>query len=216
MYYDVASLVMDRETTKALGNIVVIDHYVDSPKKLPIDIQNIAIKSGGKIILGEFGAPIPDINGKFSEEEQSAWIREALLEISEIPELVGINYWTSFGGSTALWDANYKSKIAVGVINEYFKPRIISGRVKNEIGSPIRSATVLVGIRSVKTNENGKYSLPYVQENSEILIKAKGYLTKQANIVNQGNRDIILIKEKENIFFKIGKFIKSKINFQML
>ena len=216
MNYDVASLVMDRETTKALGNIVVIDHYVDSPKKLPIDIQNIAIKSGGKIILGEFGAPIPDINGKFSEEEQSAWIREALLEISEIPELVGINYWTSFGGSTALWDANYKSKIAVGVINEYFKPRIISGRVKNEIGSPIRSATVLVGIRSVKTNENGKYSLPYVQENSEILIKAKGYLTKQANIVNQGNRDIILIKEKENIFFKIGKFIKSKINFQML
>ena len=212
MNYDVASLIMDQQTTKALGNIVVIDHYVDTPKKLATDIQNIAKKSGGKVVLGEFGAPIPDINGKFNEVEQSTWIGEALKEISINPELLGVNYWTGFGGSTELWDAKYKSKIAVGVINEYFRPRIITGIVKNEIGSPIKSANVLIWVKSVKTDENGLFSIPSVN-NSEVIFKANGYITK--NIESRGSNtfEIVLIKEKENMFFKIRKYIKSKINF---
>jgi hypothetical protein len=213
MNYDVANLIMDRQTTKTLGNIVVIDHYVDSPMKLSTDIQNIAEKSGGKVVLGEFGAPIPDINGKFTDAEQSTWIGEALMEISKIPELAGVNYWTGFGGSTELWDANYKGKTAVGVINKYFKPKIIRGIVKNEIGNPIKSADVSIGIKSVRTDENGKFVLPSVYENYEIIILANGYITK--NIETSGNNntfEIVLVKEKENIFFKIWKFAKTKIN----
>jgi len=216
MNYDVANLIMDRQTTKTLGNIVVIDHYVDTPKMLSTDIQNIADKSGGKVVLGEFGAPIPDIHGKFTDAEQSTWIGEALREISKIPELAGVNYWTGFRGSTELWDAKYKSKIAIGVINKYFNPKIVTGIVKNEIGNPIESSDVSIGIKSVRTDKNGKYSLPYVYENSEITFKANGYITKLVKTVNQESLDIVLVKEKENIFFKIGKFVKSKINFQML
>ena len=54
---DVAELVMNKDTTAKLGGVVTIDHYVLTPERLNNDINNIAEKSGGKIVLGEFGAP---------------------------------------------------------------------------------------------------------------------------------------------------------------
>ena len=54
---DVAKLVMDKETTKALDGIVAIDHYVKSVERLDRDITSLAQSSGGKIVLSEWGAP---------------------------------------------------------------------------------------------------------------------------------------------------------------
>ena len=121
---DVARVVMDRATTKALGGIVVIDHYVDTPSRLAEDIRILAAKSGGRILLGEFGAPIPDIHGEMSEEQQAIWIKSALLQISVIPELIGINYWVNKGGSTALWNDDNMPKAAITVIKEYYNKMV--------------------------------------------------------------------------------------------
>src|SRR5581483_10587790 len=41
MNYDVAMLVMDKETTAALGGIVVIDHYIADPSGYRYDIEQI-------------------------------------------------------------------------------------------------------------------------------------------------------------------------------
>jgi hypothetical protein len=71
---DVARLVMDEDTTRALGGIVTIDHYVSTPDKLILYADEMASRSKGKIVLGEWGAPIPDINGEMNEDEQAAWL----------------------------------------------------------------------------------------------------------------------------------------------
>ncbi len=120
MNMDVAHKVMDQQTTKQLGGIVVIDHYVKSPEILAKDVSYIAKKSGGKVVLGEFGAPIPSIHGKMSELEQKQWINSAFHQLSPMPELIGINYWVNVGGSTALWSDNGLPRQAVQTVKSYF------------------------------------------------------------------------------------------------
>lgn len=120
MNYDVAKLIMDNKTTQALGGIVAIDHYVADPKKLLEDSKQIAQTSGGRVVLGEFGAPIPDINGAMNEAQQAQWINEAFEEIKKAPEIVGVNYWVNIGGSTKLWDEDGKRRQAADVVRNFF------------------------------------------------------------------------------------------------
>jgi hypothetical protein len=115
MNADVARLVMDPETTKALGGIVVIDHYVPTPQQLALDVAAIARASGGKVVIGEFGAPIGDIHGTMTEEEQAAWINSALLALTRQDNLVGLSYRTQLLGerrwiNTALDSGWYPQK----------------------------------------------------------------------------------------------------------
>lgn len=117
---DLAEAIMDKLTTQALGGIVVVDHYVDTPEKLAQYIRNIAKQSGGKVVLGEFGAPIPDIHGNMTEEEQNKWINQAMTEIARIPELTGVNYWVNTGGSTALWNDDGSARLSVKTITDFY------------------------------------------------------------------------------------------------
>jgi hypothetical protein len=71
---DVAQLIMDKDTTRQLGAVITIDHYVSTPEKLAIDVHRMAEGSGGKVVLGEFGAPIPDIHGDMTEQTQADWV----------------------------------------------------------------------------------------------------------------------------------------------
>lgn len=121
MNADVAKLIMDRQTTKALGGIVAIDHYVKTPDWLMQDISDIAKNSGGKVVLGEFGVPIPDITGDMTDQEQKTWIGRALSKLLQMPQVAGINYWVSVGGSTELWTGDGTPKPAVETITASFK-----------------------------------------------------------------------------------------------
>lgn len=118
--FDVASLVMDKPTTEALGGVVTIDHYVKDPLKLAQDVDTLAKNSGGKIVLGEFGAPIPDIHGKMTEDEQASWLDNALSALSSSENILGLNYWTSMGASTQLWNDDGSSRKAVEVLKKYY------------------------------------------------------------------------------------------------
>lgn len=120
---DVAKAIMDKPTTAAFDGVVVIDHYVETPSQLAHDVRFLAAQSGGSIILGEFGAPIPDIHGTISEEEQAAWIDEALQELKGIPEVKGINYWVNHGGTTEIWRSTGQPKSAVAVLTKYYSQR---------------------------------------------------------------------------------------------
>jgi hypothetical protein len=117
---DLARAVMDQETTRAVGGVVVVDHYVKSPKQLANDIQDFANRSKAKVMLGEFGAPIPDIHGKMTENEQNEWISEALMQIADIPDLIGLNYWVNTGGTTALWTETGREKPVVKTLRDYY------------------------------------------------------------------------------------------------
>jgi hypothetical protein len=119
MNADVAKLVMDKKTTHAIDGIVTIDHYVSSPTRMISDIRQIANKSGGKIIIGEFGAPIPDIHGAMTQDQQAEWINEVLNLLAK--ELIGVSYWVNVGGSTQLWDESGMQNKAVFIISNHFK-----------------------------------------------------------------------------------------------
>lgn len=118
---DLAAVMMDKETTQQFDGVVVIDHYVKEPEQLVTDIRKLADQTGGTIILGEFGAPIPDIHGKMTEEEQLLWVNKAMQEIAAIPQVGGINYWVNKDGTTALWSIEGEAKSTVEVISQYFK-----------------------------------------------------------------------------------------------
>jgi hypothetical protein len=121
MNADVARAVMDKPTTQALDGIVVIDHYVLTPEQMADDVSSIAAQSGGQIVLGEFGAPIPDIHGAMTEDQQAAWLSKSLQMLSGVNALLGVNYWVDKGGSTALWRTNGTPKPAVKILKEYYQ-----------------------------------------------------------------------------------------------
>lgn len=120
MNYDVAKLVMDRATASAMGGVIVIDHYVKTPERLERDIQKLAGDTGAKIVLGEFGAPIPDIHGNFSDQQQAEWIEKALNLLQDEKDLIGLNYWVGFGGSTAIFNQDNTSLPAADILKKYF------------------------------------------------------------------------------------------------
>lgn len=121
MNADVARAVMDKKTTKAVGGVVTIDHYVASPTTMMKDIREIAKMSGGKIVIGEFGAPIPDLHGTMTQAEQATWINTVLELLAKEPEVIGVSYWVNIGGSTQLWDGNGNPTQAVKMITNSFK-----------------------------------------------------------------------------------------------
>lgn len=118
---DVAKLVMDKDTTRSIGGVVAVDHYVADSDTLNNDLTELAKLSGGKVILAEFGAPIPDIHGNMTEDVQSEWIDRTLEKILVNPNVIGISYWTNIGGSTGIWGSDNSPKKAVTTLTKYFK-----------------------------------------------------------------------------------------------
>lgn len=172
---DVAKLIMNPRTTEELGGFVVVDHYVKTPEILAADITHLADSSGGNIILGEFGAPIPDINGSMTEKEQAAWIEKALDLLSGNEHLVGLNYWTSVRGSTALWSEAGEPRAAVATLRSFFIPKAISGRVTNPFGKPIKDVEVSIGEKKTRVDKDGHYVLPHLEGvNTVVVIRPNG------------------------------------------
>jgi hypothetical protein len=209
---DVAYLVMDKKTTQALGGIVVIDHYVKDPKQLSKDIRQLSERSEGNIILGEFGVPIPDIHGVMTEYEQALWIDKALFELANIKDLAGINYWTGFGGTTNIWRDDGSEKSGVEVLSGYYTPKVLSGIVVNELGRGVKGAKIISNGKAVETNKNGEFAILIVPGQNELTIDAKSYNQEIIKIEKMTSSEILLVKNKENIFFKIAKLIYNFFN----
>jgi hypothetical protein len=206
---DVARLVMDEDTTRNLGGVVTIDHYVKTVDKLIADIDSLAQQSKGKILLGEFGAPIPDIHGNFSDEEQEAWIKQALDRISRDHNVIGINYWVNKGSSTEIWDDTNTPKKAVSVIQKYFTPTKRTLVVKNELGNFINEPSVVTSRGTFTGNLFGKVEFVSHPEDQKILVSANEYFTKDIPVSDIHDEEIkvTLTKENEGILFRIAKWI---------
>lgn len=210
---DVAKLIMDPQTTKALGGIVTIDHYVKTSQDLVEDIKYLEKVSGGKIFLGEFGAPIPDIHGSMTEDEQSKWLESALSLISSDPNVVGLNYWTSVGGSTEIWDSNGNAKPAVKTLSNFFHPEVISGTINDESGLPVGNAklTIVVEGMTVYSDSKGKFALPHKARIVEIQVSAPGHKDKLINYTaTSQNANLILATKNELVWWaKLVRFFKA-------
>lgn len=192
---DVAKLIMDEKTTKALGGLVVVDHYVKTPEQLNNDITALALQSKGKVILGEFGAPIPDIHGEYTEEQQAQWLDEAMAIIGTNPHLVGLSYWVDVGGSTQLWE-NERPRKAVDSLHAFYEPELLFGNVLDERGKPIKHATVSYGNKHTVTDNEGLFTLLYVPINTPVIVKADSYIEKKVTLTS--NPEFLSVKLRDD------------------
>lgn len=208
MNADVAKVVMDKSTTKGLGGLVAVDHYVVAPEKLAADLSALIQSSGAsQIVLGEFGAPIPDLHGNLDQAQQAQFIHTALSDLIYVKPVVAVNYWVNVGGSTQLWTNAGVARAGVGVLKSFYKPTVVSGYVKNELGVPLENVKIYDGVTEVVSNKFGYFALPRPPDKTQILtFQADGYDQQQVSLDNpEQASEVSLKKGDENTFFSIAK-----------
>lgn len=182
---DVAKL-FTREDVQKIGNVLAIDHYVDTPERLVADAKELHENTGADIILGEYGAPIPDIHGDLTEDEQAALIERNMLAIAEHKDFIrGVNYWTTFGGSTRIFESIDKPKKAAAVMKKYYKPVVVKGSVIDAFGLPIKGAQVQIQpFSSVTTDTFGSYTALTTEDHLQMTTSMPGYkaITKAVHV----------------------------------
>lgn len=210
MNMDVAMLVMDKETTQALGGVVTVDHYVAKPEDLVFDLKILSKVSEGKIVLGEFGAPIKGLHGQMSEKDQALWIEKVLAELVRMPDFKGVNYWVNVGGSTEIWNVKGDARQAAETIKKFYQPAQIKGVVKDELGKPVKNAAVFGAERKTTTDSQGQFTLPYLKTDQTLKISASGYKEKELKIVPDNSiLNINFERENQGLFLKIRIFFEN-------
>lgn len=180
---DVAKLVMDKKTTTLLDGIVTVDHYVEKPDQLVSDIIKIAELSGGKVVIGEFGVPIPDIHGNMTDVEQAQWIANALDGLRQLQVIYGINYWLSVGGTTELWRSNMSKRPAVSALQLRYRPNIVYGSIRDEFNTLLQGVSVRCGNEESVSDSEGQFSVYFVSSDPvKCVIEASGYMSKDIEV----------------------------------
>ncbi len=209
MNYDVAKAIMDKRTTEALGGIVTIDHYIKSATQIAKDARAIAEQSGGKIFIGEFGAPLPDLHGNMSEEQQYEWVKSALHELSREPSVIGVNYWVNVGGSAQLWKSDGTATKAVSAITAAYTPRTIMGFARNQYRGPIANVQLATVHRKIMTDADGYFFLPLLPEDTELTISFENYpVTKKQITTDESQIDIVIQTKPRNYLEAIIAYFK--------
>lgn len=202
---DIARLIMDKKTTKALDGIVTIDHYVESVDQLVDDIREYAKNSGGKVVLGEIGAPIPDIHGKMTESAQRDWIASLFAKLESVDDLEGLNYWVSNGGSTSLWNPDGTERLAAEIVRNAYGDRELRAKLVDRKSNAIAGAKVLTLNEAYSVDAHGVFSVPYLYKGQIIEISAKGYPSKiPVEIGENASGEIVLDYNPPYFHFKFS------------
>lgn len=208
---DVAALVMDRKTTAALGGVVVIDHYVANPDSLKKDIDLFASRTGGRIVLGEIGAPVPDIHGAMTQREQANWLRAALKTLSQTDKLIGLNYWVGTGGTTQLWDGAGNKTIAADVLSRFYQGKAVQMTVTDEKSKPLSGVSVRGFPTPLSTDKKGMAQAPYSSGVKKLTFSKSGYYTQRIELPDSKEEAVIVLVEEKKGFIEMIKKIFNKI-----
>lgn len=202
---DVARLIMDKRTTAALDGIVTIDHYVGTREELLNDINGYVEQSGGKVVLGEWGAPIPDIHGQMTEEQQAAYIDDTFELLLTSNDIVGINYWTNWGGSTELWNSDGTPRKGVETLTKYFDPYTVYGTIQDNRGNVVKDVKIESSNRT-EQSVNGFYSMALINK-EKITFSKDGYQTRTITVAPETQvADIILVKTSRSFSDKLSDY----------
>lgn len=211
---DIARNMYDQPTLTAIGNLVTVDHYIKQPTDMSDIITFFKSTHNSNFVLGEFGAPVPDLNGQMTEDQQANFVDKVFQELYQKRDTVlGINYWDFYDGSTALMNNDQTPRKVTQIIKKYFDPAIVKGKVTNERGVPIAN----IGIQtdnalSVKTDTNGNYSFPTLATNMTLAASNEGtVITASLSGMKTGQiyeKNFTLRKYHESIPQKIQDFLR--------
>lgn len=196
---DVAKMIPSTVLVQA-GGVQVIDHYVKTPEELMRDIQELYDIHHLPIVLGEYGAPIPDIHGELSDSQQEQLVRKNLIELAKHRNIVkGVNYWSAFGGSTQVFNDDLKPRSVVKTLREYFDPIKTTGQIVDEWDEPIAGAAV--GIQNLDmtvTDAQGIFSFVSTKDFNKATVTHEGYRSSSFLIPSRDQINIHNIKIRMN------------------
>lgn len=194
-----------KDTYQRIGNIIVIDHYVKDLNRMRNDIITLNTKYGLKVVLGEFGAPILDINGSMTEHQQALFVKNLFYEFLKVKHIVhGVNYWVIFDGPTSLYKGIGNAttmKHAGYIVKRYYKPIVVTGQIKDTKGNPVPDALVSFS-PSLKTttDSNGNFKVLTTRDFLAMTVSKSGYASKTESISN-----LLSFLGYESITFSVTK-----------
>ncbi len=212
----VAKNVLDQNTVDAIGDTVTLDHYVTDPEDMANYINYFKNNYHANVVIGEFGAPIPDLNGDMDENQQAAFVEKLLHELYvNRASIHAINYWTLTDSSTSIYSSStHQPRKVAQVIKSYFIPAIIKGRITNPLGDPVIDVTIATTDNgsSTKTDGNGNYTIVVPAKDVTINIKQKNQpsITQTFAIAHSGEikQDIIVEPTEKDFVYQLRWMIK--------
>lgn len=210
--------VLTSETTEAvLDRVVTIDHYIKDPKNMGEYVDYFARKLGARTLVGEWGAPIPDVNGEMSQAEQAQYVEEILIELYKRKASVyGMNYYVLNEGTTAIINDDGTLREAAGVIKKYYSPAVITGTVKDTIGNPLEGVIITTedGYSQTLSDKSGQYVLPVPTEPVQIAFGSTYHVpvVRAVNIIKSGpvTENATLDPLEKGVLYKLRLFFSGR------
>lgn len=217
---DVAKGVLDEETVLQIGNLIVLDDYVRNANELQLHLEYFNKRfPQAKLFLGEFGAPIPDINGSMTEEQQAHFVDSIMNTLYKNKNVIGFNYWDEFDGSSALFNPDTSKRLVTSVIAKYFNPYQIYGTVIDAFGKPIANTIVRSkeSGRLTVTDENGAYSLAALSGRTTLITMNTEYAQTMKVVYNvqhdMNNVNIILQPAHPSFLYQLKVLLYKYVSF---
>ncbi|MCA9343274.1 carboxypeptidase regulatory-like domain-containing protein, partial [Candidatus Saccharibacteria bacterium] len=118
-----------------------------------------------------------------------------------------INYWTSVGGTTEIWNKDLTPNPAVETITKYFSPESITGNIKDELDNKMVNVAITLGTRHTVTDKNGIYAIPYLTYQNILTAQKEGFDSAQVLVSGRHNIDIVLEKTNRTLIYRIRLFL---------
>jgi hypothetical protein len=214
---DVAKQIFDKDLVSKIGGVVSIDHYVEDPKQLIADIKYLKDKLGYPVMLGEIGAPIPDIQGTFTEQDQADYIYDVMDQLYQEKDLIiGLNYWVLRGGSTALVNDDSHPRLAYNSLKSYFTPGEVSGIVVDSLGRPLSGVLIVSENPNLETftDAKGVYKLVAPSREISVTVDDKAYaggnrFETQVETGKRVSHDFVLEPAHKTMWYRFRVWLKT-------
>lgn len=180
-----AKTIMDQATVNALDGVVSIDHYVPDVATMSAYINYFNTAFHAKTMVAEFGAPIPDINGNMTEDQQASFVDSILNDLYlQKNMVVGLNYYVLNNGSTALVNSDGSKREVYNTLREYFSPGTIVGKVTDNLGTPLANIPITASDSATVTTTDidGNYQLVVPAEPTTITIDDQSYASASSTV----------------------------------
>jgi hypothetical protein len=205
-----AKEVLNANAISALDGLVTIDHYVKTPKDMETYVDYFLSQLNSQVLIGEFGAPIPDINGPINQNEQAKFVDSIFSVLyTKKQSVIGINYFALSNGTTEIIDLTGNPNQTYTVIQKYFSPGQITGVVRNTLGDVVKNEPVktLDGRNISSTNSNGEFTLVVPAESTTITVGGGVYQPVQYKFnIESGDKKTIALQlspAKANVIYRI-------------